>query len=394
MWGEDDAGKVLKELSTAIKNGSTQDEDSCKNIVGAKGTASESEKKACNLIVKGLKHIYNIKLEYDENNQKNPVQNQQFQQSMACLLLNKYAEQLKTKAKEKKCEIEKGIKHVFDNSEEIKNKEPLCQEKNNTCYLCKQEHYKSCTVEGKNVEDELNKMLKSKEGEIQQTLTNICPTILPIESSTQPHSQHDHQAAKPAATKPRVPAPGHALIPSQSTVPTKEGKNKDKDEENECKNSAKEINALQGSGGYFGMLRKTRKRYRRAYQVRGPTVQEELLGHVDDQADGPHAYTLVKERKPRSTPKKRRKKRVPVRRRRMIIDIHLEVLDECQKGDTKLLQEDFFEILVQEFMRSEFVKEEKVPKDQTPKEQVACSDSGFREGRLCSYGRYSYGINC
>ncbi|ANQ06268.1 SICA antigen [Plasmodium coatneyi] len=74
----------------------------------------------------------------------------------------------------------------------------------------------------------------------------------------------------------------------------------------------------------------------------------------------------------------------------MIIDIHLEVLDECQKGDTKLVQEDFFEILVQEFMGSKFIKEENIPKEQVsmvdvPKEHVLCSDSGFLEGRLSSY---------
>ncbi|ANQ07689.1 SICA antigen [Plasmodium coatneyi] len=63
----------------------------------------------------------------------------------------------------------------------------------------------------------------------------------------------------------------------------------------------------------------------------------------------------------------------------MIIDIHLEVLDECQKGDTKLVQEDFFEILVQEFMGSEFIKQEKVPKDDVLVEQVPSSDFGFRE---------------
>ncbi|ANQ06398.1 SICA antigen [Plasmodium coatneyi] len=100
--------------------------------------------------------------------------------------------------------------------------------------------------------------------------------------------------------------------------------------------------------GYFGMLVKLRRRYRRAYQVRGPTVEGQLLDHVDQDGD-PHAYTIVKERKPRSTPIKRRNKRCVDRRagrrggvrRRTVIDIHLEVLDECQKGDTKLVQEDF-----------------------------------------------------
>ncbi|ANQ07706.1 SICA antigen [Plasmodium coatneyi] len=134
-------------------------------------------------------------------------------------------------------------------------------------------------------------------------------------------------------------------------------------------------------------LGKRRKRYRRAHHVSGPpTVDEPLLDHVDDQDDGPHEYTLIKERKPRSTPKKRRKKRGVGRRagrrgvgHRTIIDIHLEVLDECQKGDLYSTKEDFFEILVREFMGSEFIKEENIPKEQVPREQVPSSDCGFRE---------------
>ncbi|ANQ06559.1 SICA antigen [Plasmodium coatneyi] len=136
---------------------------------------------------------------------------------------------------------------------------------------------------------------------------------------------------------------------------------------------------------YFAFLGKRRKRYRRAYQVRGLTLQEQIMYHVDQ--DGTHGYTLVKERKPRSMPIKRRKKRGvrhrPGRRggvrRRMIIDIHLEVLNECQRENLHSTKEDFFEILVQEFMGREFMKEEKLPKEQIPS-----SDSGFREGRLSS----------
>ncbi|ANQ07324.1 SICA antigen [Plasmodium coatneyi] len=134
---------------------------------------------------------------------------------------------------------------------------------------------------------------------------------------------------------------------------------------------------------YFGMLRKTRERYRRAPKALGPTVEEQLLAHVYE--GGPREYYIVKERKPRSTPKRSSKKRDGCRRagrrsvlRRMIIDIHLEVLDECQKGDIHSRNEDFFEFLVQEFMGSEFIKEE----DFVPKEHVPSSGSycGFREG--------------
>ncbi|ANQ09274.1 SICA antigen [Plasmodium coatneyi] len=142
--------------------------------------------------------------------------------------------------------------------------------------------------------------------------------------------------------------------------------------------------------GYF-FLGKKRRRYKRAHQIRGHPTLEEQLHHVDDQADGPHEYTLVKERKQaRSAPTGRMKgpikRGVSLRRagrrgvgHRTIIDIHLEVLDECQKVDLHSTKEDFFEVLVQEFMGSKFIEQEDVPKEQVP-----CSDSEFREGRHCS----------
>ncbi|ANQ07211.1 SICA antigen [Plasmodium coatneyi] len=63
----------------------------------------------------------------------------------------------------------------------------------------------------------------------------------------------------------------------------------------------------------------------------------------------------------------------------MIIDIHLEVLDECQREDLYSTKEDYFEILVQEFMGSKFMEEGKISRGDIPKEQVPCSDFGFRE---------------
>ncbi|ANQ07731.1 SICA-like antigen [Plasmodium coatneyi] len=137
---------------------------------------------------------------------------------------------------------------------------------------------------------------------------------------------------------------------------------------------------------YFALPGKRRKRYGRAHQVRGPPpLEEQLPDHVDDQ-DGPHEYTLVKKRRqPRSVPTRRKEKvgkhvgRRGVGRRRMIIDIHLEVLDEYQREDLHSTKEDFLKIIVQEFMGCEFIEEENVPKEQAPS-----SDSGFREGRLCS----------
>ncbi|ANQ07759.1 SICA antigen [Plasmodium coatneyi] len=141
---------------------------------------------------------------------------------------------------------------------------------------------------------------------------------------------------------------------------------------------------------YFALAGK-RRRYKRAHKIPGPpALGEKLLAHVDDQADGPYEYTLVKERRqPRSAPTgrtKRPKKRGVDGRvcHRTIIDIHLEVLDECQKEDLHSTKEDFLKILVEEFMGCVFMEQGKVAKEDVPKEQVQSSDSGFREERLCS----------
>ncbi|CAA9987847.1 SICAvar, type I (fragment), partial [Plasmodium knowlesi strain H] len=118
---------------------------------------------------------------------------------------------------------------------------------------------------------------------------------------------------------------------------------------------------------YFGPLGKGGPRFRRSpAEIPGPSVQEQLLDHV--QQDSSHEYRLVKERKPRSAPT--RTKRSGGVNRRTIIEIHFEVLDECQKGDTQLNQKDILELLVQEFMGSELMGEEQVPKEEVLMEGV------------------------
>ncbi|CAA9987899.1 SICAvar, type I [Plasmodium knowlesi strain H] len=147
---------------------------------------------------------------------------------------------------------------------------------------------------------------------------------------------------------------------------------------------------------YFGQLGKI-KRFRRApLRIPGPSVQEQVLDHV--QQDSSHEYRLFKERKPRYVPTRtKRSGRDPAGsgrvNRRTIIEIHFEVLDECQKGDTQLAQKDFLELLVQEFMGSELMEEEQVPKEevlmegvpmegipleQAPMERVPNLGSGFK----------------
>ncbi|SBO26097.1 SICAvar, type I (fragment) [Plasmodium knowlesi strain H] len=120
---------------------------------------------------------------------------------------------------------------------------------------------------------------------------------------------------------------------------------------------------------YFAQLRKIRLYRRAPLRIPGPSVQEQVLDHVDEA--GPHEYRLVKERKPPSVPARTKRSGLDPAgggrvNRRTIIKIHFELVDECQKGNTKLTQNDFLELLVREFMGSKFMEEE----EQVPKEEV------------------------
>ncbi|ANQ07053.1 SICA antigen [Plasmodium coatneyi] len=211
------------------------------------------------------------------------------------------------------------------------------------------------------------------------------------EEETQTSGDVQHNLREIIEEEPAAPAPPEEQIPAEDTGAEDDNSQKYSPAATVPVAPAERGSGRDGSIPYFGMLRKARKRYRRAYQIHGPpSLEEQIMDHGMDQS-GPHGYTLVKQRNPRSTPRGRRKKRAVGRRRagrrgvrrRMIIDIHLEVLDECDKGDLHSKKEEFFEILVQEFMDPKFMKEEnvhneQVPMEDAPKEQVLCSDSSFR----------------
>ncbi|ANQ06073.1 SICA antigen [Plasmodium coatneyi] len=403
IWGDRDVGKVLGELSTAMKTLSTNDSDLCQNITGTNGASAEVNMKVCQYITKGLERIYNFS-EHGSSAQEKK-NNRIFDQTMGCIILNIYADMLEKQS----CISEDVINQAFGKSEQIKDKVSICNG-DSKCFECKREVNLNCKVDvdvnlwykkqinGKDCETDKGYVKKKVEelfksnAEITETLGKICP------------EDEQSKAAKPEEGS--TPAPP----PAPSAAGSEEGRSAVL----KARRAAEISNKIDPSHltsyvplapamigitvmsymlwQYFAFLGKGRKRFRRAPQIRSPSLQEQLLAHVDDQADGPHAYTLVKERKPRSTPKKRRKKRDLGRpraarrgvRRRMIIDIHLEVLDECQKRDLHLMKEDFFEILVKEFMGCEFIKEGFIPKKQVsmvdvPKETVPSSDSGFRE---------------
>ncbi|SBO24878.1 SICAvar, type I [Plasmodium knowlesi strain H] len=312
---------------------------------------SKTNKAACLLFASGLKHIYGR----GQGRASGPVKGPSFEQTMGCLFLKEYAKQLQKMANDKKrgnswvhplCDIDKGIKHAFEQSEKImKSVLNECKDGPNgiSCIVCTQkEDYYKCKIGSDSVKTNVETIFQDdqKQNQMQETLENtVCPILLT-----------------------------DLLTPFLPLAPVSIG-----------------LSAMAYYlWKYFGPLGKGGPRFRRSPgEIPGPSVQEQVLDHV--QQDSSHEYQLVKERKPRSAPT--RTKRSGRVNRRTIIEIHFEVLDECQKGDTQLNQKDFLELLVQEFMGSEFMEEEQVSKEEVlmegvpmesvPMERVPSLGSGF-----------------
>ncbi|CAA9989445.1 SICAvar, type I [Plasmodium knowlesi strain H] len=291
---------------------------------------SKTNKAACLHFAAGLQHIY--------THGNGRVNGPSFEQTMGCLFLKEYAKQLQTVANEKKkghswvhpkCDIKEGIDHAFGKSKDImKSVLPQCSKDtngNNSCFVCTQNNdYGTCKIGIDSVKDNVEPLLQTKKEHMQQTLENtVCPILLT-----------------------------DLLTPFLPLAPVSIG-----------------LSAMAYYlWKYFGPLGKGGPRFRRSPgEIPGPSVQEQVLDHVQQEA-GPHEYQLVKERKPPSAPT--RTKRSGRVNRRTIIEIHFEVLDECQKGDTQLAQKDFLELLVQEFMGSELMDEEQVPMEEVLTEGV------------------------
>ncbi|SBO29056.1 SICAvar, type I [Plasmodium knowlesi strain H] len=333
---------LLKDMNDPTKQSAAEqycsDKDAKWDALGHK--KSKTNKAACLLFAAGLKHIYT----YGNDQKKGPS----FEQTMGCLFLKEYAKQLEKMANKKKkgnswvhpyCDIDKGIKHAFGKSEKIMEETSQCKKNgNNSCFVCIQNQgYDDCNIGTDSVKDNVGTIFQDdqKQKHMQQTLENtVCPILLT-----------------------------DLLTPFLPLAPVSIG-----------------LSAMAYYlWKYFGPLGKEGARFRRSpVEIPGPSVQEQVLDHVEEA--GPHEYRLVKERKPRSAPT-RTKRSGPVNRR-TIIEIHFEVLDECQKGDTQLNQKDFLELLVQEFMGSELMEEEQVPKEDVlmeavPMERVPNLGSGF-----------------
>ncbi|ANQ08762.1 SICA antigen [Plasmodium coatneyi] len=512
IWEEGDVEKILKDLSEAISKENGIDESLCKDTEKKGSTASDTEKKACNYIMRGLKHTYGIE-KYGGGTNNEPENNRKFDQTMSCAALNVYADMLIEKTAGHACPIlEEKIQKMFEKGNT--KKEDWCVDKetgkSNNCDECKRQKCENAKIGGKNLWNEMKEKLlngkdKSKIEENLSTITTLCKLSAQSEAAAKPV---DHQPASPPNAEgsgksetsqsspgnsqsksikikheyddprelitlldeldnqPNNPHPdddksddylnkgtwgepgssmGTVSVHKISTTttsgpdttvdpknpgssspsatgtentqgandstkqvqtnenintlkpddhianvnknnPPNSKPNTDTDQSSESgqtnqdgpskgpdysvsENSAEVSNKIDLSDlltpylptipllmgisittyllwKYFAFLGKGRKRHRRAPQIRGPSLEQQIVDHVDQ--PGP------------------------------------QVLDECQRGDVALTKEDFFEILVQEFMGSEFIKGENVPKEDVPKEgvpkeQVPSSDSGFRE---------------
>ncbi|KJP90001.1 hypothetical protein AK88_00170 [Plasmodium fragile] len=100
---------------------------------------------------------------------------------------------------------------------------------------------------------------------------------------------------------------------------------------------------------YFAYLGKQRRRtYRTVRDVPSPPLDEDILDHLQRGELPPpdYGYTLIRDRQPASTSGRTRPPRV---HKRTIIELHLEVLHDCEATEWDNVKDDYLQILVEEF---------------------------------------------
>ncbi|KJP85646.1 hypothetical protein AK88_04718 [Plasmodium fragile] len=100
---------------------------------------------------------------------------------------------------------------------------------------------------------------------------------------------------------------------------------------------------------YFAYLAKRRRTYRTVRDIPSPPLDEEILQHLQrgDLPPPDSGYTLVRHRPPASTSARRPR---PTRvHKRTIIELHLEVLHECEATEWENVKEHYWQIVVEEF---------------------------------------------
>ncbi|KJP85075.1 hypothetical protein AK88_05297 [Plasmodium fragile] len=99
---------------------------------------------------------------------------------------------------------------------------------------------------------------------------------------------------------------------------------------------------------YFAHLAPRRRTYRTVRDVPSPPLDEEILQHLQRGAAPPdYGYTMVKVTQPASISGRARPPRV---NRRTIIELHLEVLNECEATEWENVKDDYLHTLVEQVM--------------------------------------------
>ncbi|KJP87305.1 hypothetical protein AK88_02985 [Plasmodium fragile] len=101
---------------------------------------------------------------------------------------------------------------------------------------------------------------------------------------------------------------------------------------------------------YFAHLGKQRRRtYRTVRDVPSPPLDAEILAHLQRGELPPpdYGYTMIRDRQPGRLPARRR--RHPRVHKRTIIELHLEVLHECEATEWENVKDDYWQILVEQF---------------------------------------------
>ncbi|KJP85437.1 hypothetical protein AK88_04940 [Plasmodium fragile] len=102
---------------------------------------------------------------------------------------------------------------------------------------------------------------------------------------------------------------------------------------------------------YFAYLgTKRRRKYRTVRDVPSPPLDEQILDHLQRGERPPppdYGYTVVRDRPPALTSARARPPRV---HKRTIIELHLEMLNECEVAAWENVKDDYLHILVEAFM--------------------------------------------
>ncbi|KJP84840.1 hypothetical protein AK88_05528 [Plasmodium fragile] len=103
---------------------------------------------------------------------------------------------------------------------------------------------------------------------------------------------------------------------------------------------------------YFAYLgTKRRRKFRTVRDVPSPPLDEDILQHLQRGEPPPpdYGYTMVRDTQPGKLPADRRAQRPPRVHTRTIIDLHLEVLNDCEATNWENVKDDYWKIVVEEF---------------------------------------------